>query len=209
MRPEGIPALVCGIPFFLLAGVCAAQTELARDLWAEGDWQNARRECLRVLEAAPADDAARALEALAAIRLGDRSPKVLEALDQAAAADIGAELRAWAGFEAARLRRGAEIPQEPPPRSLAAKPAEWITLAYRRCIGPAIGARCSLTPSCSAYFREAGRKHGLLAFPMAADRLVREPSVVSRARDPVRVGRQIRYPDPLSAHDGWLGGRKP
>jgi putative component of membrane protein insertase Oxa1/YidC/SpoIIIJ protein YidD len=86
-----------------------------------------------------------------------------------------------------------------------AYPARWFTLLYRAQIGPAIGDRCVLEPSCSAYFLEAGRKHGLLAFPMIADRFFREPS---EAQDPgnriVKHGR-VRHADPVSDHDGWMG----
>jgi len=86
--------------------------------------------------------------------------------------------------------------------------AGWITggivRMYRRWVGPAIGARCSLTPSCSEYFLQAGRRHGWLAFPMMADRLVREPSVVAAAE--VRIAGRIA--DPLEDHDGWMVPRR-
>ena len=87
--------------------------------------------------------------------------------------------------------------------SLAGLPIRAIVAFYRTAVAPAIGARCSLTPGCSSYFLEAGRKHGLLAFPMIADRLVREPSVVSEAAQPVDDGHSLRYADPVEAHDYW------
>ncbi|MCX7010611.1 MAG: membrane protein insertion efficiency factor YidD [Kiritimatiellaeota bacterium] len=80
----------------------------------------------------------------------------------------------------------------------------WIVALYRSGIRPAIGSRCSLTPSCSEYFLQAGKAHGLLAFPIVADRLVREPGVVQDAEHPVQVGEHIRYADPLAEHDYWL-----
>jgi putative component of membrane protein insertase Oxa1/YidC/SpoIIIJ protein YidD len=80
----------------------------------------------------------------------------------------------------------------------------WIVALYRAQISPALGARCSLTPSCSEYFRQAGRTHGLLAFPLVADRLVREPGVVQAAEHPVQAGEHVRYTDPLAEHDYWL-----
>lgn len=85
----------------------------------------------------------------------------------------------------------------------ASLPARGIVAFYRAAVAPAIGSRCSLTPGCSSYFLEASRKHGWLAFPMIADRLVREPSVVSEAAHPVNDGRTIRYADPVEAHDYW------
>jgi hypothetical protein len=89
-------------------------------------------------------------------------------------------------------------------RSVGGRIAEGIVGVYRRWIGSAIGARCSLVPSCSEYFRQAGRRHGWLAFPMIADRLVREPGVVAAAE--VRVGGRVA--DPLEDHDAWLGRRR-
>ena len=82
-------------------------------------------------------------------------------------------------------------------------PAQCIVSFYRSAVAPALGSRCSLSPSCSAYFLEAGRTHGLLAFPMIADRLVREPSVVAAAAQPVPYGNTVRYADPVAAHDYW------
>ena len=80
----------------------------------------------------------------------------------------------------------------------------WIVALYRAQIRPALGSRCSLTPSCSEYFLQAGKQHGLLAFPMVADRLVREPGEVQAEEHPVADGEHLRYADPLEAHDGGL-----
>ena len=85
------------------------------------------------------------------------------------------------------------------------QPTDWIVAFYRAQIGPAIGSRCSLQPSCSAYFLEAGRTHGSLwALPLTADRLIREPGVVAAARHPVSAGERVRYEDALSDHDAIL-----
>ena len=89
---------------------------------------------------------------------------------------------------------------------LLAKPGEWIVAFYSRAVAPAIGSRCSLVPSCSQYFLQASRERGLLAFPVIADRLVREPGVVSRAQKPAPYGETIRYEDPLSDHYPWTRG---
>ena len=88
--------------------------------------------------------------------------------------------------------------------SLKAKPAEWLVAFYRGFVRPAIGTRCVLQPSCSHYFEEAARAHGLLAFPIIGDRLVREPDVVAAAEHPVQAGGRTRYADPLSEHDEFL-----
>lgn len=83
---------------------------------------------------------------------------------------------------------------------VSAKPAEWIVSFYRKQIGPAIGHRCSLHPSCSAYFLQASREHGLLGVPLIADRLVREPGVVSAGEQPILTNGVLRFADPLSDH---------
>ena len=83
---------------------------------------------------------------------------------------------------------------------VTARPAEWIVSFYRKQIGPAIGHRCSLHPSCSAYFLQASRAHGLLGVPLIADRLVREPGVVSAGERPLLTNGVLRFEDPLSDH---------
>ena len=58
-------------------------------------------------------------------------------------------------------------------------PGAWLATGvvgfYKLFIGPALGNRCVLEPSCSQYYLEASRRHGLLGIPMTADRFVREP----------------------------------
>jgi len=88
--------------------------------------------------------------------------------------------------------------------SIFSWPVRGITAFYRRAIRPAIGSRCSLHPSCSEYFTQAGRRHGLLAFPMIADRLVREPGVVNQGAYPVQVNMKTYYCDPVEDHDAWM-----
>jgi putative component of membrane protein insertase Oxa1/YidC/SpoIIIJ protein YidD len=99
----------------------------------------------------------------------------------------------------------------PPPGgafAAEARPVQWIVALYRAGIRPALGNRCSLTPSCSEYFLLAGKKHGLLAFPIVADRLVREPGVVQAAEHPVHRDERLLYADPLADHDVWLKKQK-
>ena len=75
---------------------------------------------------------------------------------------------------------------------------------YRSQIGSAIGSRCSLSPSCSEYAKQALYKHGALAIPMIADRLVREPSVVHAKENPVQIHGRRHYSDSLESHDWWM-----
>lgn len=84
-------------------------------------------------------------------------------------------------------------------------PARWLVGFYRAQISPAIGSRCDLQPSCSAYLLESCQAHGLLGFTLMADRFIREPSVYDAKEKPVVMpdGR-IRYADPVSDHDFWM-----
>ena len=164
----------------------------------------------------PLSAAADSAAADPAPRLARRAALVAELLDEGA----GAEARA----EAVRLRRepfwrdGALDALEP--RLAAAKPvrsgsvpdagsgslfARAVVGFYRACIGPALGARCALEPSCSRYFLLASRKHGWLGVPMTADRFVREPVVSAPDRPWIRNETGAwRHPDPVEDHDWWF-----
>jgi len=116
----------------------------------------------------------------------------------------------WQSLQSCRDAWPLEVWRECRPRkksgpSLASLPGKWIVQFYRAQISPAIGARCDLLPSCSEYFKQASRAHGLLGIPIMADRFVREPSVVVKAEKPVVMpDGHIRLEDPLSDHDSWL-----
>ncbi len=90
------------------------------------------------------------------------------------------------------------------PTSPLSLPGQWIVTFYRSAIRPAIGARCSVSPNCSEYFLQTTRKHKLLAIPMIADRLVREPSVVSAGQLPIQIKGLTAYKDPIENHDFWM-----
>lgn len=91
-------------------------------------------------------------------------------------------------------------------RRLGALPVKAMVAFYRSTVAPALGARCVLHPSCSAYSLQAARERGWLGIPMTADRLIREPSVVHAREHPVTMpdGR-IHYADPVANH---IGGRQ-
>ena len=124
------------------------------------------------------------------------------------------EAATWQSLQSCRDVWPLEVWRECRPRkkngdSLAALPGKWIVKFYRAQIGPAIGSRCDLLPSCSEYFVQASRAHGLLGIPIMADRFIREPSVVSAAAKPVEMpDGHIRYSDPVSDHDFWLKRKK-
>lgn len=92
----------------------------------------------------------------------------------------------------------------PRPHSAGSLLARGVVLFYRRFVGPAIGARCALEPSCSRYFLEASRRHGLLGLPMVADRFVREPVESASDRLVRRPDGSWRHSDPVSDHDWWF-----
>ena len=87
-------------------------------------------------------------------------------------------------------------------------PGAWLAAGvvgfYRLFVGPAIGDRCVLEPSCSRYYLEASRKHGILGVPMVADRFVREPVESNSPRRIRMPDGSWRHPDPVSDHDEWL-----
>lgn len=75
---------------------------------------------------------------------------------------------------------------------------------YQTQISPAIGARCSMQPSCSSYCLEASHTYGLAAIPMIADRLIRETDHVNYRINPVEVNGVEKYYDPPSHHTFWF-----
>ena len=80
-------------------------------------------------------------------------------------------------------------------------PAQWVILFYQTQIGPAIGQRCSLHPSCSRYAQQALAKHGFLGIGFIADRMIREPDLVAQKSKPIVIEGRIKYLDPLKNHD--------
>ena len=87
-------------------------------------------------------------------------------------------------------------------------PGAWLAAGvvgfYRLFVGPAIGNRCVLEPSCSRYYLEASRKHGILGVPMVTDRFVREPVESNSERLMHMPDGSWRHPDPVSDHDWWF-----
>ena len=168
--------------------------ELGRARWAQGDLAGAWQAYADVFQQAP--DRETLLRSGCALFLLRREDETLGA-DQPALLNQLATCRNLWSFELRDEVRAGNVEKK---SRLAARPGEWIVAFYRSQIGPAIGHRCSLQPSCSTYFLDASRQHGLLGVPLIADRLVREPGVVSAAAHPVPVNGTIRYADPLSDH---------
>ena len=166
--------------------------------WAAGDRPAAWAAYARAFQ--QPEDRAAFLRSGCALFLLRREDETLGADDPALLQQLATCRNLWT-FE---LRDEVRVqPLEQASRATA-KPAEWIVSFYRAQIGPAIGHRCSLEPSCSAYFLEASRAHGPLGVPMIADRLVREPGVVQAAEHPVDVNGTPHFRDPLAAHTFWM-----
>jgi putative component of membrane protein insertase Oxa1/YidC/SpoIIIJ protein YidD len=97
----------------------------------------------------------------------------------------------------------------PPKPGLTTRPVEWLIHLYQAQISPAIGARCSLYPSCSRYSVEAMRRHGLLGLAMYADRGFREPDIVAGRAKVIEIGGIRKVADSLDEHDWWMRGAPP
>lgn len=81
---------------------------------------------------------------------------------------------------------------------------EQLIIQFQRWISPVDGARCSMTPTCSHYARQALRKHGtLLGTFITVDRLIHEGDPIEQ-QHPVILGDFIRYADHLEDNDFWL-----
>lgn len=118
------------------------------------------------------------------------------------AAQIAFSLSAWPSSVRNLANPRASRPRT---RSVAAWPARAFIAFYRTQISPAIGSRCSLEPSCSEYFLQASRKHGLLGIPLIGDRFIREPNVTQAAKVLFeRPDGSIRIADPVANHDCWF-----
>ena len=111
----------------------------------------------------------------------------------------------WNDDDRADARRIVRAETKAPSGGIASWFARCVVGFYRAAIGPAIGSRCALEPSCSRYFLQASRKHGLLGVPMTVDRFVREPVVSAPDRPWVLTDSgDWRHPDPVEDHDGWF-----
>ena len=89
-------------------------------------------------------------------------------------------------------------------RRTASAPLRTMIRFYQRQVGPAIGSRCSLEPSCSRFAMKAVNQFGWRGIPLIADRIIREPDVVKKRQNPIIIQNRLRFHDPLSAHSSWF-----
>lgn len=79
-----------------------------------------------------------------------------------------------------------------------------IVKFFQEHISPVDGPRCTLTPTCSAYAKEAIEKHGpVIGWIMTCDRLQRCGGDENHLSQPVSSGTSVRYHDPVKANDFW------
>lgn len=101
-----------------------------------------------------------------------------------------------------------ETAAPPPPASsvpaFLSVPAIGLVRFYQTQIGPAIGQRCSMYPSCSEYCLQATRRYGLMGIPMTADRLIRETDHVNHRIRPILINGEVKYYNPIEDHSFWF-----
>jgi putative component of membrane protein insertase Oxa1/YidC/SpoIIIJ protein YidD len=175
--------------------------DLAWQLYSEGDWQHAHVEAQRQIAEQPETaHRAQALARLTDLRLQGASPTRVAEIHHWLGTQRDPGLREWTLLEL-------DLATAAPPvarRSLAFRSASVIIGFYQRQIGPAIGQRCAMYPSCSHYSLEACRRYGLAGIPMTADRLVRETDHVRYRINPVQMQGRERYHDPVEDHAIWF-----
>jgi len=175
-----------------------AACELARAKWQAGDPAGALPLFREVFDAAAQRDIF--LEAACSIALIFRDNPRL------ASGNAGLKLQVRTCYPLFTPELRASCDPRAPRAGRAARLVGSLIGLYQSQVSPAIGSRCSLTPSCSRYATEAVRRHGLLGLAVYADRGYREPAVVARRERIVRDGDSIKVADPLDDHDWWMRG---
>ena len=175
-----------------------ARYELARSLWKHGQASEAIQQFKQVFISSGKE--------ILFIRSGcsisllvDESPRLAKQID-----DIISQIETSSSLWTRQIIDECRISSSKSADSITGKPVQWIIAFYRSQISPAIGSRCSLTPSCSTYGLQALKKHGLLGVAMIGDRAIREPDIVAEKPSPVRIGSRWYYSDPIDGHDWWM-----
>jgi putative component of membrane protein insertase Oxa1/YidC/SpoIIIJ protein YidD len=98
-----IPGALPGILFFFVLASHATTTELASDLFAEGDWAGCRRECERQLVETPRNETADLLGAVCLLRLTNRIDLAVGTLQELSTSATSVNVRAMAAYELGRV----------------------------------------------------------------------------------------------------------
>lgn len=201
-------AILLASVFFYTANLAANNTQidvawqLARDLYTEGDWQHAQIEAARVKHTnSEHAKAGEAILHLTALQLQIKDEEAYNQLQQWLKKNADHPKHDWINDEVKAL----EARHDSINRSgITAFFARMFIGFYQTQIGPALGQRCSMYPSCSHYTLEACREYGLAGIPMSADRLIRETDHVRYRIDPIRRNGRELYYDPIENHTYWF-----
>jgi putative component of membrane protein insertase Oxa1/YidC/SpoIIIJ protein YidD len=175
-------------------------SHLAWQLCNEGDWHHARIEALRAHHSQTNDVLSMALLHLTALHLEPSQSQHADALQAWLTEHTEHPQQDWIALMTEQRRA-----QPPAPRiGIIGGIARAIIGFYQNQIGPGIGQRCAMYPSCSHYSLEACRRYGLVGIPMTADRLIRESDHIRYRINPIqRNGREL-YHDPTEHHTFWF-----
>jgi hypothetical protein len=108
---------------------------------------------------------------------------------------------------AAPVTRDAKVEVRRPERLPTSDPYWFAFQVYRHTLSSQDGVRCAHSPTCSLYGVQAVRRHRVMGFFLAVDRLWRQGRSSELRPLPRQYGGEIvRYFDPLDASDFWLRG---
>jgi putative component of membrane protein insertase Oxa1/YidC/SpoIIIJ protein YidD len=178
-----------------------AACELGRAVWQAGNTGAALSLFQEVFDTAQCRDVF--LEAACSISLILRDDRRLASEHKG----LKAQVRTCREFFTPELWKSCD--PRPQRSNRSARPVEWLIRLYQTQVSPALGTRCSLAPSCSAYALQALRRHGLLGLSIYADRAYCEPRLVTRRDRLIESNGVRRIADPLDDHDWWLRGVPP
>ena len=86
-------------------------------------------------------------------------------------------------------------------------PIKLLITFFQKVISPVDGATCDFYPTCSAYAKQALKKHGLfLGLVMASERVIRDHS--PEGYDLIYKFDRYYVYDPVENNDFWLDKRK-
>ena len=186
-------------PAALPAVALPARYEWARAMWRAGDWRSAFDGFRQVFAKTEVTDLSVRSGCSLALLLNQHAELVKEF------PEIKPQARTLRALYTREIIDECRMAPVQTSDSWWGLPGQWGIAFYRSQIRPALGERCSLSPNCSEYSRQAFQKHGVLGLAITADRFFREPGVVAAAAYPVDVNGKWCYADPLSDHDWWLG----
>jgi len=173
--------------------------ELGRHAWMHGLESEAWPYLIKAFAFSPKPDVYRPAGCMLYL-MHRKQPNLAEDKDRAYVNQVKTLRPLWTAKRIEALLKDREAIQHVHKRSILGIPNTWIVKFYRSQISPAIGSRCSLHPSCSEYFMQASKKHGLLSIPLIGDRLAREPGVVQAAEQSTWINGEERILDPLHDH---------